>query len=149
MVRNILAAHLRQTLLGEDAIAQARLLTREGGYRLTSSVSIRHATYIGSTALVVARIVTLRSGPDLQAYLECLLDKYVAVALIESLKEISSVAKPQQLMDAVGHDAPPSHSGVIQTTEGWEFPSRRPAPRTRSQEREWSIRRGNRRRERR
>lgn len=47
-VHNQPVAHLRQTLIGEEAIAQVWLPICEGGYDLTSSSDICHAVYIGS-----------------------------------------------------------------------------------------------------
>lgn len=101
-VRNDPAAHLRQTLLGEDAMTQAWRSIREGGYGLTGSENIRHAVYIGSNALVLARAMTIPTGPDPPIYLERLPDKPVVAALIESLMEIASVAKPHQQTGTVG-----------------------------------------------
>ena len=50
-----------QTYLGHDALRQAHLPIRAGGLGLTSSSSIKGATYIGCHALVLGRVVAASS----------------------------------------------------------------------------------------
>ena len=91
-----------QTYLGHDALRQAHLPIREGGLGLTSSSSIKGATYIGCHALVLGRVVAASARGNLPSLLERLPERPMASALYEELKIVATEAKRSQIEDAVG-----------------------------------------------
>ena len=91
-----------QTYLGHDALRQAHMPIREGGLGLTSSTSIKGATYIGCHALVLGRVVAASTRGNLPSLLERLPERPMASALIEELKMVATEAKKTQIEDAVG-----------------------------------------------
>ena len=95
-------AATRQTVLTEDAIRQARLPMREGGYGLGSAVDISGPAFVGCNALVLAKAVAASSEPRLQVRMEQLPDLPVAKALVHELREITSYATGKEVVDMVG-----------------------------------------------
>ena len=91
-----------QTYLGHDALRQAHLPIREGGLGLTSSSSIKGATYIGCHPLVLGRVVPASARGNLPSLLERLPERPMASALLEELKIVATEAKRSQIEDAVG-----------------------------------------------
>ena len=91
-----------QTYLGHDALRRAHLPIREGGLGLTSSSSIKGATYIGCHALVLGRVVAASARGNLLSLVERLPERPMASALIEELKIVATEAKRSQIEDAVG-----------------------------------------------
>ena len=71
-----------QTYLGHEVLRQAHLPIREGGLGLTSSSSIKGATYIGCHALGLGRVVAASPRGHLQSPLERLPGRPIASALI-------------------------------------------------------------------
>ena len=91
-----------QTYLGHDALRQAHLPIREGGFGLTSSSSIKGAAYIGCHALVMGRVVAASARGNLPSLLERLPERPMALALLEEVKIVATEAKRSQIEDAVG-----------------------------------------------
>ena len=91
-----------QTYLGYNALRQAHLPIREGGFGLTSSSSIKGAAYIGCHALVLGRVVAASARGNLPSLLERLPERRMASALLEELKIVATEAKRSQIEDAVG-----------------------------------------------
>ena len=59
-----------QIYLGHDALRQAHLPIREGGFGLTRSSSIKGAAYIGRHALVLGFVVVASAQGNLPSFLE-------------------------------------------------------------------------------
>ena len=91
-----------QTYLGHDAPRQVHLPIREGGLGLTSSSSIKGATYIGCHALVLGRVVAASARGNLPSLLERPPERPMASELLEELKIVATEAKRSQIEDAVG-----------------------------------------------
>ena len=79
-----------QTYLGYDALRQAHLPIREGGLKLTSSISIKGAANIGCHTLVMGRVVAASARGNLPSLLERLPERPMASALIEELKIVAT-----------------------------------------------------------
>ena len=93
---------LHQTYLGHAALRRAHLPIREGGLGLTRSSYFKGATYIGSLALVLGRVVAASAGGNLQSLLERLPERPMASVLIEELETVTTEAKKSQIENAVG-----------------------------------------------
>ena len=91
-----------QTYMGHETLRQVYLSIREGGLGITSSNSIKGATYIGCHALVLGRVVAASARGNLPSLLERLPERPMALALIEELKTVATEAKRRQIGDAVG-----------------------------------------------
>ena len=91
-----------QTYLGHDALRQAHLPIREGDLALTSSSSIKGATYIGCHALVLGHVVAASAWGNLPSLLERLPKRPMASALIVDLSTVATEVKRSQIEDALG-----------------------------------------------
>ena len=91
-----------QTYLGHEALRQAHLPSREGGFGHTSSSSIKGVAYIDWHALVLGRVVAASARGNLLSLLERQPERPMASAFIEELKTVAIEAKRSQIEDAVG-----------------------------------------------
>ena len=90
------------TYLGQEALRQAHLPSREGGLGLTSTSSIKGAVCIRCHALVLGRVVAVFALGNLPSLLEQLPEQPMTSALIEKLKTLATEAKRSQIDNAVG-----------------------------------------------
>ena len=76
------------TYLGHEALRQVHLPIREGGLVLTSSSSIKGATYIGCHALVVGCVVAVFARGNFSFLLERLPERSMPSVLFGKLKTV-------------------------------------------------------------
>ena len=91
-----------QTYLGHEALRQVHLPIREGGLGLTSSPSIKGATYIGCHALVLERVIAASTLGSISSLLERLSERPMAAALLAELKTASTDINKSQIKECSG-----------------------------------------------
>ena len=91
-----------QTYRRHDALRQAHLPIRGGGFGLTSSSSVKGEAYIGCHALVLGRVVAASAWGNLRSLFERLPERPMVSKLIEELKTVATEAKRSKIEDAVG-----------------------------------------------
>lgn len=71
----------RLSLLGPEALSEARNPIREGGVSLINSADIREAAYVRCQALILVRVAAASAGEELTALLQRLSDRPMMAGL--------------------------------------------------------------------